>query len=219
MISPCRSGSCSAGKALQYLIMGTNELRKRAIWQDVGGAKAAIAEYYFYDVFEKVFEKTNFIIRSKPQEFKTIYVDFPISEENRSEIYNPPVPIVKHGIAPDYAIEHKESLKILYVEVKRQDGWVEGKPRSAGRGNAHERSCKYFTPGLLKILHKKSGIHKDALPFWTVFQGDITRDPCRVREITCWYDKYTSHYFFWRDTKDPSQLVEHFDQKLKHLLY
>ena len=218
-ISPCRSGSCSAGKPLQYFIMGTNELRKRRIWQDVGGAKAAIAEYYFHDVFKNVFEGTNFIIRSKPQEFNTIYVNFPISEKNRVEIYNPPDPIKKHGIAPDYAIEHKKSRKILYVEVKRQDGWVKGKTRSAGRGNAHERSCKYFTPGLLKILRKKSGIRKNALPFWTVFQGDITRDPCRVREITCWFDVYTNHYFFWRDTKDPTQLVEHFDQKLKHLLY
>ncbi|MCY4210020.1 MAG: MunI family type II restriction endonuclease [Gammaproteobacteria bacterium] len=199
--------------------MGTDELRKRGIWQDTGVAKAANAEYYFFDVFEKVFEGTNFIVRPKPQEFSTIYVNFPISERNLSEIYSPPAPILKHGIAPDYAIEYKVTRKTLYVEVKRQDGWVEGKPRSAGRGNAHERSCKYFTPGLLKILRRESGIHESALPFWTVFQGDITRDPCRVREISCWYDKYTDHYFFWRDTKDPSQLVEHFDQKLKHLLY
>ena len=33
-----------------------------------------------------------------------------------------------------------------------EDGWVEGKPRSAGRGNAHERSNTFFTPGLLKAV-------------------------------------------------------------------
>ena len=199
--------------------MGTNELRKRDIWQDASGAKAAIAEYSFFKVFQSAFIGTNFKIREKPQEFNTIYVNFPLSKKTLSEIYNPLIPIKKHGIAPDYAIEHIKSGKVLYVEVKRQDGWVEGKPRSAGRGNAHERSCKYFTPGLLNVLHKKSRILKDALPFWTVFQGDITRDPCRVREITCWFGKYTNHYFFWRDTKDPSQLIDHFDQNLKHLLY
>jgi hypothetical protein len=87
-------------------------------------------------------------------------------------------------------------MKTIYVEVKRQDGWVKGKPRSAGRGNAHERSCKFFAPGLQKIMKEKGNLGDNVLPFWTVFQGDITRDPCRVREITLWYDNYKAHYFF-----------------------
>jgi len=41
----------------------------------------------------------------------------------------------KHGIVPDYAIDNIKTKKTLYIEVKRQDGWVEGKSRSAGRGN------------------------------------------------------------------------------------
>ena len=89
------------------------------------------------------------------------------------------------------------------------------KPRSAGRGNAHERSNKYFTPGLLKILREKGGLGNSVLPFWTVFQGDITRDPCRVREITCWYADHTEHYFMWRNSSDPKPLIEHFDKSLK----
>ena len=199
--------------------MGTHELSSRDIWQDISGAKATAAEHSFLYVFQTVFSGTNFRIRAKPREFRNIYLNYPLSKETISEIYNPPDPIRTHGIAPDYAIEHVESGKILYVEVKRQDGWVEGKQRSAGRGNAHERSCKYFTPGLLKILREKGKIHDSALPFWTVFQGDITRDPCRVREITCWFDEYSHHFFFWRDTRNPIPLVEHFDQNLKHLLY
>ena len=199
--------------------MGTNELRKRDIWQDISGAKATAAEFSFFKVFRTVFLGTNFRIRSRPKELNTIYVNYPLSNKTISKIYNPPTPIKKHGIAPDYAIEHIESGKILYVEIKRQDGWIEGKPRSAGRGNAHERFCKYFTPGLLKILRKKGKVHKSALPFWTVFQGDITRDPCRVREITCWFDKYPHHFFFWYNTQDPIPLIEHFDHNLKHLLY
>ena len=199
--------------------MGTNELRNRDIWQDVSGAKASAAEYNFFNVFQQVFRETNFKIRDTVQDFGTIYVDYPLSDQTLSEIYSPTSPVTKHGITPDYAIEHRETGKTLYVEVKRQDGWVEGKPRSAGRGNAHERSCKYFTPGLLNILREKGKIPDNALPFWVVFQGDITRDPCRVREITCWFHQYMDHCFFWRDTTDPTQLVNHFDQKLKHLLY
>ena len=149
--------------------MGTHELRKRDIWQDISGAKATAAEHSFFNVFQTVFSGTSFRIRSNPQEFKTIYVNYPLSNETMSQIYNPPAPVKKHGITPDYAIEHIDSGKILYVEVKRQDGWVEGKPRSAGRGNAHERSCKYFTPGLLKILREKGKIHESALPFLDSF--------------------------------------------------
>ena len=199
--------------------MGTNELRNRAIWQDVSGAKASSAEYNFFNVFQKVFDGTNFTIRKQVLEFGTIYVDYPLSEQTLSEIYSPSTPIKKHGITPDYAIEHRETGKTLYVEVKRQDGWVEGKTRKAGRGNAHERSCKYFTPGLLNIMRKEGRIPQNALPFWVVFQGDITRDPCRVREITCWFHTYLDHCFFWRDTTDPVPLVDHFDHRLKHLLF
>ena len=106
----------------------------------------------------------------------------------------------------------------MYVEVKRQDGWVENKEPKTGRGNAHERSCKFFTPGLLKILREKGKLGDDVLPFWVVFQGDITRDPKRVREITCWYDGNDAHFFFWRDIKNKKPLIEHFTNNLSPLL-
>ena len=48
-----------------------------------------------------------------------------------------------------------KTKKTIYVEVKRQDGWVEGKERKAGRGNAHERSNKFFTPGLQRLLRER----------------------------------------------------------------
>jgi hypothetical protein len=199
--------------------MGTKELRKRTTWQDYSGEKAGVAEQNFYDVFLKEFSSTDFSIVSKPNEFKEIYVNVELSQEVLASIYNPTEQITKHGITPDYAIRNNKSGKTLYVEVKRQDGWVEDKPRSAGRGNAHERSCKYFTPGLLNILRKNGKLGDDVLPFWTVFQGDISRDPCRVREITCWYDNFEAHFFMWRDSSNPNQLLEHFDKNLKHLLY
>lgn len=199
--------------------MGSRELRTRSIWQDYSGKNASIAENSFYNVFTDAFSDSDFHIRSKPAEFQKIYVNVPLDSEVLDEIYTPDKPITKHGITPDYAIDNPTTGKTLYVEVKRQDGWVEGKPRSAGRGNAHERSNKFFTPGLIRTLRNEGNIQEPHLPFWTVFIGDITRDPCRVREVTLWYRNYESHFFFWRNQKDPRKLLDHFDLKLKHLFY
>lgn len=198
--------------------MGSSELRGRATWQDYSGANATSAEKYFFDVFQKLFDNTSYRIRSKPKEFRNIYTTVQLTPQVISEIYNPPEGVNKHGISPDYAIDNMETRKTLYVEVKRQDGWVEGGNRSDGRGNAHERSCKYFTPGLIKIMRSRGISQEDALPFWTVFQGDIARDPCRVREVTCWYDKYDAHFFFWRDSTNAEPLLKHFINKLSYLL-
>lgn len=109
--------------------------------------------------------------------------------------------------------------KILFGEIKRQDGWVEGRKSNAGRGNVHERLCKLFTPGLIKAYRKIGGIDsKKILPFWVVFEGDITRDPKRNREIAFWFDKYKSNYFMWRPNMTAKDLIEHFESNLKKYL-
>jgi hypothetical protein len=198
--------------------MGSDANRLRRKWQDYSGTNAGSAERDFHITFHDFFQGTEFIIRSHPNDFDKVYVNVPLSSSVQQEIYTPSDPITKHGVKPDYSITNTETGKTIYIEVKRQDGWVEGKPRSAGRGNAHERSCKFFTPGLIKVLREKGRLGNDVLPFWTVFQGDITRDPCRVREITLWYDTYTDHYFFWRDSKNADPLIEHFISKIRPLL-
>ncbi|MBW1616714.1 MAG: MunI family type II restriction endonuclease [Deltaproteobacteria bacterium] len=198
--------------------MGSVHNRTRGKWQGYGSSNATAAEKYFFESFNKAFEDTDFRIRSKPKDFINIYVDVQLTPEEIKKIYTPEMPVVRHGVSPDYAIDNIKTDKTIYVEVKRQDGWVEGGKRSDGRGNAHERSCKFFTPGLLKILRKKSKILPPALPFWTVFQGDITRDPCRVREITCWYDNFYAHFFFWKDAPNPNLLFKHFDELIAPLL-
>lgn len=198
--------------------MGSDANRLRKKWQDYSGKHAGMAEKSFHETFQILFEGTEYRIRPKPNEFNKIYVDVGLTVQEEREIYMPANPVTKHGVSPDYAIDNTETNKTIYVEVKRQDGWVEGKERSAGRGNAHERSNKYFTPGLQKILREKGNLGDDVLPFWTVFQGDITRDPCRVREIKLWYDDQYAHYFLWRDTTNPTPLIEHFIQHIKPLL-
>ncbi|MDR0926630.1 MAG: MunI family type II restriction endonuclease [Ignavibacteria bacterium] len=198
--------------------MGSQANRLRKKWQDYSGKNAAVAEVNFYNVFSFAFEGTNYRIRRSPDEFNNIYVDVKLDKKVLSEIYNPEIPITKHGVFPDYAIDNTKTNKSIYVEVKRQDGWIEGGKRSDGRGNAHKRSCKFFTPGLLKMLRQRGNLGKNILPFCTVFQGDITRDPCRVREITLWYDSYSNHFFFWRDTNDPSKLLDHFENFILPLI-
>ncbi len=197
--------------------MGTDELRGRDNWQDAGGANAGIAEKKFYDIFLKEFEGTDYRIRSKPREFKDIYSKVELSPEMLALIYNPDETWV-HGVVPDFAIDNTKTGKTLYVEVKRQDGWVEGGTRSDGRGNAHERSNKLFTPGLMKLLREFGKISDDALPFWVVFQGDIARDPKRVREVHFWYGEYINHYYMWSNSRDEESVINHFNSKLRYLL-
>ena len=199
------------------LCMGTKELRGRDVWQDVSGQKAEATEKLFHGVLLREFTGSDFTIRPKPREFTDIYSKTVLSEKVQAAIYSPNE-TWKHGVIPDYAIDNIKTKKTLYVEVKRQDGWVEGKPRSAGRGNAHERSCKFFTPGLLKTLKGRGHLGDGVLPFWIVFEGDIARDPKRVREIHFWFAEYSAHFFLWSDPADTESLVLHFNNKLKHLL-
>lgn len=199
--------------------MGSDENRLRKKWQHYSGNNATTAENNFFNFFKKIFEDTQYDIIKHPKDFQNFYVNYPLTSKDLKAIYNPPNPITKHGFIPDFAIRNVKTNKTIYIESKRQDGWIEGGKRSDGRGNAHERSCKYFTPGLLKALREKSGIKdENALPFWVVFQGNITRDPCRVREIACWYEGFEGHYFFWRDTRNTKDLLEHFIKYIKPLL-
>lgn len=171
-----------------------NRLRKK--WQDYGGHKATAAEHNFHEVFNELFSETEYELVTQPKKFNKLYVDVELSEQEIKEIYVPEEEITTHGIKPDCLIRNNATGKEIYVELKRQDGWVEGKNRAAGRGNAHERLCKYFTPGLLTTLKRESRIEGGALPFWIVFQGDITRDICRVREIRFWFRGNDTNVFF-----------------------
>lgn len=200
------------------LHMGSEANRLRCKWQTYGGRKATRAEHKFYDVFDELFKDTDYEVVSQPKDFDNIYVDVKLSNSEIKEIYVPKEPVTKHGIKPDCLIRNKVTGKTIYIELKRQDGWIEGKNRSAGRGNAHERLCKYFTPGLLKLLRKKSKIKAPHLPFWIVFQGDITRDICRVKEIRFWFDGNKTNVFFWRNTHETKTLVEHFLNEIVPLL-
>lgn len=198
--------------------MGSSANRLRKKWQDYSGRNASNAEHNFYETFRVLFSDTEYAIKRSPNEFKNLYVDVELSEQELSEIYNPNTPITRHGVFPDYAITNNETNKTIYIEVKRQDGWVEGGVRADGRGNAHERSCKFFTPGLQNKLREQGNLPANVIPFWVIFMGDITRDPCRVREIKLWYDGISGHYFMWRNQQNSESIIEHFLEHIKPLI-
>lgn len=201
--------------------MGKKALSGRENWQQQGGLKAAQAETNLYEVFSKYFEGTEYILYKKPKHLKNLYATVKLPKKVIEQIYNPIIDLTKTrwGVSPDFAIENTKTKKILFGEIKRQDGWVEGKKPNAGRGNAHERLCKLFTPGLLKAYREIGGIdNPKLLPFWVVFEGDITRDPKRNREVAFWFDKYADNYFMWRPTMTGEDLVMHFEEHLKKYL-
>ena len=66
---------------------------------------------------------------------EVLALDEEVDKDVLDEIYTPSKKKWRHGVVPDYAIDNIKTHKTLYVEVKRQDGWVEGKTRSDGRGN------------------------------------------------------------------------------------
>lgn len=197
--------------------MGSLANRKRKTWQNYGGKQGKKAENDFYIAFNEAFKDSEFEIISHPKDFKHIYENVILPKEQQKRIYNPQKKYT-HGLSPDYAIHNKKNNKTLYIEVKRQDGWIEGKKPKAGRGNVHERSCKFFTPGLLALLKDKGQLNNAPLPFWVVFVGDITRDPKHNREIYFWYKGVEEHFFMWDDAPNPVRLIQHFENKLKQYL-
>lgn len=209
--------------------MATQELRKRANWQTISGKKALKTEELFQQAIQSgldaVYPK-RFLVERHPKDFSDIYSTYPLPKEVLDEIYNPDITEKKSngkakynwGISMDFAIRNLENGKTLFGEIKRQDGWVETTNMNAGRGNAHERSCKYFTPGLMRVIHEKGKLSDEILPFWLVIVGDITRDPRRNREIAYWFQGYTKNYYMWRNTGDVGGLLDFFENNLLQYL-
>ena len=207
--------------------MAKKELEKRDNWQTESGPAglSGIAENDFYAVFSAALHDTDYEFTKKPKDFKHLYDKIDLPPEISAQIYNPDKSTIKRslslgwGLIPDFSIKNKITGKTLFGEIKRQDGWVEGKKSSAGRGNVHERLCKLFTPGLLSEFRNASGItDHNSLPFWVILEGDITRDPKRNREIYLWFRGFENHYTMWRPGQSGQILLDHFNDNLKQLL-
>lgn len=207
--------------------MARKDLQGRDNWQTESGpgGKAGVAEQNLLQVFQKAFKGTDYRISDHPTDLKHLYENVQLPKETADVIFNPDAATMRNaqkrgwGVSPDFSITNIKTGKTLFGEIKRQDGWVEGKDPSAGRGNAHERMCKLFTPGLMKAYREFSKItDPEILPFWVVLEGDITRDPKRNREIAFWFDEYDKNFFMWRPGESGDALVNHFVKYLKKYL-
>lgn len=205
--------------------MASSELRSRANWQTISGARALATEEKFQISLQSALDSVypeRFLVDRHPSEFGDIYSTYPLPEEVLKKIYNIDLsetrangnPKYSWGINMDFAIRNLANGKILFGEIKRQDGWIETTNMAAGRGNAHERSCKYFTPGLMKVIREHSKLSEEILPFWLVIVGDITRDPRRNREIAFWFQNYTKNFYMWRDSEDIGDMLDFFENNL-----
>lgn len=183
--------------------MGRVALHGRENWQTESGprGKSGTAEKDLIEALKRNLDPETYEVDAHPKDFKHLYENVELSSKTLSEIFNPDALAMKQskalgwGITPDFAIRNKKS------------------------GNAHERLCKLFTPGIIKKYREVSGIQDPSiLPFWVVLEGDITRDPKRNREIAFWFDKYDKNYFMWRPQMSDAELVEHFNTYLKPYL-
>ena len=204
--------------------MASSELISRANWQTISGVQALKTEVIFRTSLQIALNSVypdQFKVE-KPKDFGNIYSTYILPDDVLGKIHNVDVtklnkngkPKYSWGISMDFVIRNLKNGKALFGEIKRQDGWVEDKAMSAGRGNAHERSCKYFTPGLLKVIRNASGVSDEILPFWVVLAGDITRDPRRNREIAFWFQGYEKNFYMWRDTDDIGDMLDFFENNL-----
>lgn len=115
--------------------MAKQELRNRANWQTISGAKALKVEEKFQKSLQLALEAVypnSFIVDRHPKEFGDIYSTYSLPQEVLDKIYNVDTSIKKSngkpkyewGISMDFAIRNIKNGKILFGEIKRQDGWV-----------------------------------------------------------------------------------------------
>ena len=115
--------------------MAREELQGRDNWQTESGpgGKAGKAEQNLYSVFREAFRGTEYTISDHPTDLKHLYENVELSPETLSQIYTPDAETMRHaqnrgwGVSPDFSITNKRTGKILFGEIKRQDGWVKEK--------------------------------------------------------------------------------------------
>lgn len=167
--------------------MGREELSGRDKWQDLAGDQGKEAEIEFYQAMICHLRSSGMRVEKNPKDLDQIYV----SEDGR------------WGIQPDFAISGEG--RTVYVEVKRQQ---------AG-GNAHERACKYWTPGILDSMRRKGGWSDPlVVPCWWIFTGGLTRAPRYRTAIEHWFRNHEGHVLLWQDISDHNTLTQHFDRHI-----
>lgn len=169
-------------------------LEGRDKWQDEAALRGLAAEDHFHSVLSRHVATLADGIRLER------------SPNDLAGIYGVHATGRPHGIRPDHAL-YGPAGRAVYVEMKRQ--------RAAG--NAHERACKYFTPGILRSGRTIAKQPDGVIPFWWIFTNGVAEDERYVREITHWFQGVEGHVLLWQ-SRSTSLLVSHFERHILPLL-
>lgn len=100
-----------------------------------------------------------------------------IYEECRNGVWKKP----RCGVIPDICIHHMQTNKRYFIECKHQNA----------AGNAHERACKFATPGMIQLI--KEAIDVQYHPVGYMFEGGIATCPKYIRELKATYSDTLDH--------------------------
>ena len=170
-------------------LMGREHLANRDNWQRESSIRGNEAERAFDAIMRLYCIGTEFVYVSKPRDLREIY--------GRA-----------HGIIPEAVIRSTKTNRAVYVEIKRQ--------RDAG--NAHERVCKYFAPGIIASTREIANQPADVIPFWWIFTNGIAVAPRYVQEITHWFKGVEGNLLLWQDIQDYEPVVAHFERHIRPML-
>lgn len=175
--------------------MARKHLGDRKEWQGKSAARGHGAEDVFHALLSMHLRGSDLKAIKKPRSLRGIYG---VHEKTGQP----------HGILPEYEIRNRQNGKIIWVEIKRQ----------RAQGNAHERACKYFMPGILESAREIGGHHKGVVPFWLIFTDGIASHPRYRREITHWFQGHESNVLLWKSVDDHDAVLNHFEKHIRPLI-
>ena len=175
--------------------MGREHLAGRDNWQADSAVKSSEAERAFDAIMLNYLFGTDYEYRRKPQDLKAIYGKNPYTGR-------------PHGIVPEAVIRSRITGRAIYVEVKRQ----------GNEGNAHERACKYFAPGIVASTREIARQPDTILPFWWIFTNGIATDAKYVQEIMHWFQGIENNVLLWESIGNYESVIIHFDDYIRPML-
>lgn len=163
-------------------------LSERAVWQDRANSAGSDLERVVHDVLAEYLQgDDSYSLEVKPKHLRGAYRE-------------------RWGPVPDLAIGNRVTGKRIWIEIKQQNA----------AGNAHERACKFLSPGLVRYGADLAGVPR---PFFFIFAGGIVDTPEKSdkyhAEIDRWFDAdgWHDHVLKWRN-HDPVSLCQWFTESI-----
>ena len=175
--------------------MAREHLSARKPWQQSPKAGGVLSAVEFHLLMAQELRASPLEIRRRPSSLRDVYGRYEESDQ-------------PHGVQPQFEITNTETNKKIWVLFRRQ----------GPSGNAHERICKYFTPGLIGSAQTIGGHEPGVIPFWFIFTDHLATDERYVREIRHWFGRRDEHLLLWKQNQNPVEIVQHFRAHIKPML-